>query len=425
VVSSPAAEPSPRGSRTTATSSGLGAITLATLVSGLIGYLILALAPRMLQDPAEYVQFTNVWSGLYLAVAALSGLQQEIARAASPRRASDHASSVLPLLAPIAAGTAFLVLATSPLWAKAVAPRQTWMVVIAIAAALVGYIGVAAVSGLCYGLRLWRSVAAMTITDAALRLVLVCGTLLLWPQPAALSWAIALPFSLAVTIVWFTTRHQVGGRYGLDVSRRRLVANLGKTLVASVSLGVLTSGFPLLVGVVPKTESMATVGPLISVIIITRAPLVIPILSLQGWMTVHFRDSHVQAWRRLWLILASIVAITAVAALAAYLIEPWFLRALWGPTYGMDGGICATIVIGAGLMGCLGVTGPATLAAQHHQAYWWGWFVGALLAILMLAIPIPIVSRTLAALVISPLVGMSIHLGGLASRRHVVYTGGS
>lgn len=413
---SPAAE-TPRGA---VRGSGLGAITVATVVAGGIGYLILALVARFVTDPARYLGFTTFWSGLYLLVGALSGLQQEVARA-STEAASDHDRTPGSGLRQLAGGSglavAVLIAASSPLWARTVFPESPALLVAALVVAVLGYVGVAVVSGLFYGLKLWRAVAAMTVTDAVLRLVLVLAGLVAGLDLGLLGWAVALPFPGALALVWLVFGPKVRGRYRIDVAPRVLATNAAKAVGGAVALGVLTSGLPLLLGLAPFAEPKSAVGALTFVVILTRAPLVVPILALQGWLTVYFRDRGTARLASLVRVVAGVLAVALLVSVVAYAVEPWVLQALWGQRYQVDGITCAGVVFTAGLTAALCVSGPATLAAGRHSGYVIGWTIAAVLTVGMLFLPLPLVPRVLLAISVGPVVGIGVHVVALARTR--------
>jgi hypothetical protein len=392
--------------------SGLVAITVATVVAGGIGYVILALVPKFVTDPAQYLAFTNFWSGLYLLVAALSGLQQEVTRATAP--ASDgtgHLGRFALVSGLVAAAVAG---GSAPLWAGHVFGEAAVPMVAALVLALVAYAGVAVLSGVFYGLKLWRAVAGLTIADAALRLVLVGAALLAGAGEAVISWAVALPFPLALGALWLLNRGRVVGRYAVDVPPSRLARNALNTVGGAVALGVLTSGLPLLIGVGAGSTPKATVAALVFVIILTRAPLVIPLLALQGWLTVYFRDRMGESPRPVVLVAGGVLGATLLVAAVAFVVEPWLLQAVWGAKYQVDAATCAGVVVTAGLTAALCATGPATLAAGRHTAYLAGWVTAALTTVgCLFLLPLPLTPRVLAAMALGPLVGMVVHFFGL------------
>ena len=399
---------------TTASSAGggLGAITIATIVSGGIGYVILALVPRVIAEPAALLQFTTFWSVLYLLVASLSGLQQEVARAT--RAGGGEGTGALPRLTlSLAAATTALVAITSPIWTPLVAPRQPVAVAAALIVALVGYLGIASLSGVFYGLRLWKAVATTTIIDAALRLIAVGLALATSAGPAGVAWAVAAPFPVALAITWLLFRGRVQGRYTLDVSTRELVANTAKTLGGTVALGVLTSGLPFLLDLAPTTQPESVVAALIAVVNLTRAPLVIPFLALQGWLMVLFRDRPGDRTRLLWTMLGGLALLSLVLAGAAYLVEPAILGALWNNKYVVDGPTGAAIVLTASLTAAMCISGPAAIATKRHGHYLAGWVTAAAASVVLLFLPLPLVERALVAMAVGPLLGVSIHAWSL------------
>lgn len=408
-----AAEPAAPSPTAPERGGGLVAITVATVVAGGIGYVILALVPKFVTDPERYLAFTNFWSGLYLLVAALSGLQQEVTRATTPASGGTGRLGRFALTSGLVAGA--LVGGSAPLWAGHVFGAAAVPMVVALVLALVAYAGVAVLSGVFYGLKLWRAVAGLTIADAALRLVLVGTALLAGAGEAVIAWAVALPFPLALAALWLLNRGRVAGRYAVDVPPGRLARNALNTVGGAVALGVLTSGLPLLIGVAAGSAPKAAVAALVFVIILTRAPLVIPLLALQGWLTVYFRDRSDESPRPVVLVAGGVLGASLLVAGVAFVVEPWLLQALWGAGYRVDAPTCAGIVFTAGLTAALCVTGPATLAAGRHNAYLAGWALAALTTVgaLVAPLPLPLAVHVLVAMAVGPIVGMTVHLVSL------------
>src|SRR6218665_2241357 len=187
-------------------SSGLRYILLATVIAGAIGYAIQLIVPVLAPD--AYLTFATMWSATYLVVTCLSGIQQEITRAA---RADDLSSGFRPwvtftLVAAVTATTAVTIIIG--LLGSQLFPEGAVPIVAAIAFAAFGYTLVASVSGAVYGLKDWPAVAGMTIADSVIRAVTIAVALLSGATAALLGWATAIPFLLAASSpsVW------VGGR---------------------------------------------------------------------------------------------------------------------------------------------------------------------------------------------------------------------
>ncbi|MET4639070.1 hypothetical protein [Mycetocola sp. 2940] len=395
--------------------SGLTPILVATAVAGATGYAIQFLVPLSV-TPEQYLRFSVFWAALYLVVSGLSGIQQEISRATSPLRAAPRAGSAN---ARRFSGVAvLLVLVCAPvsalLWGSTVFPENTWPLVAALTLGSAGYVLVAVLSGLLYGLSEWKVIAFQTMLDAGIRLVLVAAGVALGADVDALVWAVVLPFPLTAACVWLVVSRRVRGRYTVDVSVGRLGWNSARTVVGATATGVLISGFPLLLNATSKDESQAAVGVLVLAITLTRAPLVIPLLALQSFLTVYFRDRNAHAWRLVWLALAGTAGITAVASVLAFLLGPVLFLTLFGADYAIDAPAMAAVVASAGLTAALCVSGPAVLARGNHAIFVYGWVASAVVLIGVLLLPLDLVPRTVGALVIGPLVGLAIHLLGLA-----------
>lgn len=395
---------------------GLLLILLATAVAGVCGYAIQLLAPALLHDPESYITFSVFWSLLYLFVGAIGGVQQEITRAVRPR--DDRApSSTLRIFAGAAAVAVVLVsvvvgivLAPTTLASNPVS-LTLWFGV-----GLLGYLGVAILSGVLYGLSLWGTIAMLTIVDAIVRAVLVAGGLLLAAPAPLLAAGIVTPFVTALIVVGFSARRRIAGRFALDVGVRRLSANALGTVIAAAATGVLVTGLPLLLRMSLPDAPVATLASLIAVITITRAPLIVPLMALQSYLIVDFRSAGADIWRRLTRYTALMLVTTAVACVLAWFAGPWVISVVSAGKYVVDGVTVTFIVASAGLVGLLCITGSALLSERRHTVFVGGWVVAATSTVLALQIPLDTVPRTLTALVAGPVAGLVVHLSGVRRR---------
>lgn len=397
---------------------GLVYVLAATAIAGAIGYLIQALVPGFV-PAADYVAFSVFWSIVYLVVSALAGLQQEVTRAARLRAADDPpAWRVVGGFGLVASGIAAVVLgASSPLWAPSLFGAQSVALVTALIVGAVGYCFVALLSGTLYGVRDWRGVAAMTVTDSAIRLVLIVLALAAGASIVVLGWAVAVPFTIAVIAVWLFAGGRVRRDVALDVGVRGLARNSISTVLASAATGLMISGLPFLLGVTRQGIDPALLASLILVITLTRAPLVIPLLALQSYLVVTFRDHPESARRRVVAWSGALVAVAVVLAIAAIWVGPWVVQFLYGDRYSLPSLAYALIVLSAGLTGLLCITGPAVLAAGRHGWYLAGWAAASLTLIVLLSVPLPRPEGVLIAVVVAPLLGAGVHAVGLAGAK--------
>lgn len=395
---------------------GLTPILVATAIAGATGYVIQFLVPLSVA-PEEYLRFSVFWAALYLVVSGLSGVQQEISRATAPVQPSRPAASTNARRFTLAA--VLLVTVCAPvsalLWGSTVFPGNTWPLVAALTLGSAGYVLIAVLSGLLYGLSEWRVIAIQTVLDAGLRLAMVAVGVVLDADVDALVWAVVLPFPITAVCVWVVVRRWVRGRYAIDVGAGRLGWNSVRTVVGATATGVLISGFPLLLDATSRSDSPTAVGVLVLAITLTRAPLVIPLLALQSFLTVYFRDRAAHVWRLVLIALAGTAVVTAIASGLAWLVGPALFLKFFGEDYAIDAPVMAAVVASAGLTAALCVSGPAVLAAGKHAAFLYGWVVSALVLIGVLLLPVELVPRTVASLVIGPLAGLTIHLLALAS----------
>ena len=395
--------------------SGAVLILLATVLAGGSGYLLMPLVAADL-GPAGYAAFAVFWSALYLIISALSGVQQEIARATQPRSAPTQER-----LRPIARNFALVVaaavlvgtLGTAPLWVSAVFPQQGWSLVWPLAAGVSAYVIVAVVGGVLYGLRIWPFIAVMIAVDGVMRLALVAALLPFTSDLGFIAWAVAAPFVLTPLLVWPLLRRHVVNRSELDVTFRPLTWNVARTVIGSASTGVLVSGFPLLLAATSGNESASAIGALVLAITLTRAPIVIAVMSLQSYLVIHFRAQAAAVWPALLRILALIVAATLVLSALVYWLGSPALVLLVGPDYYLNGGVLALLVASAGLVGALCATGPAVLARSQHMIFTAGWVVAAAATIVLLLLPGPLETRAIVALAVGPALGLLVHFGGL------------
>jgi len=393
---------------------GLKLILGATVVAGAAGYVVTIMVPAVL-GPNQVQPFLLFWSAMYLMVAVLAGVQQEVTRAARPVTESITVGrrTVRRFTVVVSALVGALVVAAIPLWNLLFTPEMGWRFALPLALAAASYVVVATLSGLMYGLVRWQSIALFIAGDAVLRLACIGAVLLVTQDVVTLAWAAALPFALSIVLFWPLVRRGVVGRFDIDVTNRQLGWNISRTLVASLSMGVLMSGFPLVIGATSTGLPAGPVSVIIVLLTLVRAPVVIPMLSLQSFLIVHFRALRGAALGASILrIGALVVGGTAVLSVLAWWLGPWVVSIIL-PAYQTDAWVLAGIVASSGFLALLCVSGPAVLARSAHAAYSAGWVVAAAVSVALMFVPLDVEPRTLIALAVGPLVGFVVHIGSL------------
>lgn len=388
---------------------GLRNILVATAIAGLLGYAIQLLAPALLADDASYVTFSVFWSTLYLCVATLSGVQQEVTRATHP--ADGHVpTTVLRRFTFLAAGSSLaVVVVLSLLLGSSILPGPTLVLAAALSLGVVGYLLIAVLSGVLYGLRMWNAIAWITVVDAVVRAVLVVAGLAAGWDPGGIAFAVSLPFGLAFLAVWLRVRPSVIGGFRLDVTLKVLLAHVAGTVVAAAAMGVMMNGLPLLLGLTTSRAETVALAALMLAITVTRAPIVVPLLALQSYLISAMRGGGEVVRRRV--MRALVIAAAAVAALSALaaLIGPPIIAWISGDRFHIGAAMMGVITASAGLVAMMCLTGPALLAARRHVPYVAGWVVAALATVAFLLVRTEIHARVGLALLLPPAIGLVVH----------------
>lgn len=386
----------------------LGATALAAASSF---FVLLIVAPAL--GPEQYAVFSVYWAALFMVVGVLFGVQQETTRAVAkfdPGNSASRVASPMRFAAIVGIGLLVIVAATGPLWATALfgAGHSAWAIPLAVAVA--AYVGVAALNGILAGTGAWEPFAAIPIVDGVLRLLLVA--LVLWQGwgGVALAWAVAIPFpvSLLVVLLWkpgFVRSHsRVSGGY------RSLAANSSRTMLASAATAVLVNGFPVVLSLFGRAGK-AELGAVVLALTLTRAPILVPLTALQSMLIARFSSPGAAAKRFMAVVLVGVIAATVLVALVVGLWGETVLGWIFGEGFAIEGWLLAGLVGASGCLGVLTVTGAATLAASHHNAFAVGWVIAAVLSVLGIALlPGDIGVRTVISLTAGPLIGAAWHL---------------
>ncbi|MET9199011.1 polysaccharide biosynthesis protein [Gordonia sp. NPDC003585] len=408
----------------------LGRVTVATIIAAASGYLVLLIAARHL-GAAGYGVFAVFWAAYGMVTGAQNGQLQETTRAVrsalgSASDSSRGASGSRPLKVNVAIGLALgaLVAITAPLWSGQVFATDRWLSALLLAVGVASFAVYAHLCGVLAGAASWTAFATLLSVDALIRLV---GAIL----AVALGWGIVAFLLITVigSVSWcllLLGSSAARGAVGLpgDVTDRRLTTNTLTAMAAAAASAVLVMGFPVLIKLTSEiglfdrdTDDERVVGALILAVTLTRAPLLVPLNSFQGVLITRFVEARNRLMASLAAPLGVVVAVGVIGSALAWVIGPWLLSSVFGAEFRLGGGVVAALTTGATLLAMLTVTGASTIAAGAHRWYAAGWWVATLVSIVVLTLPFDISVRVGAALVVGPLVGVGVHLAGLATRR--------
>lgn len=378
----------------------------ASLVSGVSGYLALILAARTL-SPADNAEFLVFWGTVFALYGVLIGVTTETTRAVTTAR--DDRPATTPLM-PVVVGfglTLVAVVALSGLvWAPAVLGAD-WLALLGATALGSALFAVhVAVSGVASGRGAWSGYSLLVAGETASRLLLFVVVALTAASVTgfAVASAVASGFWLLATLFSRRYRDLWNQRVEADVRGllRRLVASCSATGVSAL----LLVGYPVLLRVTTPDDVFAGAAPLVLAVSLCRAPLLVPLGAYQNVVVSKVAAHGVRA---LVPVLVGLGAVTAVGALAAWPVGPWALR-LVNPDYHVDGPVFAGLVLGAGLVAVLTVTGAAAVALDHHTVYLAGWIAATVTTLGVLLLPGMLEARVVTSLLVGPAVGVLVHL---------------
>ena len=390
----------------------LGLLLGATVISGLAGYVVTWLAFRFLGS-APYEQFAVFWSAFFLLAGAFSGVQQEYSRATSTRALMPKSQPKSARAGLFALATALVIMlvafGSSPAWMPVVfqGPWVLWAMPFAlgIAASIV----MSATAGSLYGIGSWKIIAALIAGEGILRLAFIgLGLGAGWPL-SGLAWLVVIPGPVSLVRLSRVLVRRLRGTTQLDVTYAGLSWNVSRTVLASFATGVLVSGFPVVLGATSHGEPATTLGDLIFMITLTRAPLIVTVMALQSFLVVQFRNRRHAATRLLLGISGTIGGVTVVASLLAFFAGAPVLDLVAGRVVVQDIGLVVLLVASSGIVAILQVTGAYLLADSHHAAYSTGLAVAAAATVGLLLTPLDLIARVELSLIVAPLIGLVTH----------------
>ncbi len=379
----------------------------AALVSGLSGYIALILAARTL-SPADNAEFLVFWGVVFAMYGVLIGITTETTRAVST---TDDPGARTTRVMPVVLGFALTLVAvvglTGVLWAPPVFGTHWAALLGATVLGTTLFSGHVAVAGIASGRRAWSGYSLLVAGETATRLVLFCVVVVLAGGVVGFAYAsaVASGFWLAATVSSRRYRDLWNQHVADDATAlvRRLVASC---TAAGVS-ALLLVGYPVLLQVTTSDAVFASAAPIMLAVSLCRAPLLVPLGAYQNVVVTKVAAHGVRA---LVPVLVGLGGLTLIGALAAWPIGPWALR-LVNPAYHVDGAVFTGLVVGAGLVAALTVTGAAAVAFDHHTVYLTGWIAATVAAFVVLLTPWSLETRVVTSLLVGPVVGVAVHLG--------------
>jgi O-antigen/teichoic acid export membrane protein len=385
----------------------------AAVVSGIAGYLVLVLTARHL-DAAENADFLVFWAALFSVFGVLVGIATETTRAVfagEPEGTASRGVRVVPVVAAIGAATA-VVLGVSGLWWGSHLFGDRWTDLLPVL--LVGVVLFAVHCGLAgalAGRSEWDRYAALVAVESTVRVLAVAVAVAVGASVVGFAVASSLATGTWLLFVVVSSRVRRAMSARADVGLGPYLARILSACSAAAASALLLVGFPVLLRATTPDAEFATAAPLILAVSLSRAPLLVP---LGAYQTVAVTKVMTGGLRTLFTPTLVVVGATLVGALLAYPLGPAVLSLL-NPDYEIAGATFSLLVVAAGLVALLTLSGAASLALEHHAAYVVGWVAATVVTMTILVLPGSMETRTVVALLVGPLVGIPIHL--FAGRR--------
>lgn len=394
----------------------VGLIFAGTGVLGVSGLVILTVTARSL-GAVDYAAFGVFWSAMFFVVAVLFGVQQESTRAVTTHRSTGDpgSTSLVRFAVVVATGAVVVLVGAAPWWGPATFGEGHGGLALVVAAGSVGYVFTGVLAGVCAGAGLWSAYGAMLVVEGLARAVGVVGVLLLSAGVGGLAWMVVAAYPVTLAAVGWSNRARIRQHLRVDESLTVLLRNTGQTVAAAVSIAAMINGFPLLMALFVREESAAALGAMTLAVILTRAPLLLPLMALQSYLITMFARPQRSPWPLLAVLLSGCVAVAAVLAALAAAVGPPILREVFGAEFEVSGHALALLVLSSGGLGALCMSSPALVARNRHAANTVGWWIAVVVAVVVLAFaPWSLELRAPAALLAGPCLGLVWQLAALA-----------
>ena len=387
-------------------------LSLATIFAAASGFVVMWIASWALDAEHGYNSFLAYWGLFFACTGLIDGITQETTRAVAASRETQARGSANPwkLGAAIGVALAAVVLLVGLFAMGRIVPTHPGTATGLLAFGLLSYAFQAVLSGILSGSGLWNRYAALVALDSGVRLVL-----------AVVVWALGggLVEFLAITVIgalsWAVILALAPVRVQLDVDRRAFARRVGSAMVASGASAALITGFPTAASAAfPAATAGAAVAAINNAVMLTRAPVLVPLQRFQSALVVRFVERRDTVYKALAAPVGAILGVGLVGFAAAWLIGPWILRVAYKPELFVGGLTLGLLTFASAFMGMLMITGVAVLALERHAFYVAGWLAATAtaFAVLFLA-PWGVATTVVVALFAGPIVGALVHLAGL------------
>lgn len=403
----------------------------ATFVVAVVGYLAQFIAARFL-GPADYATFAAFWSLVFLVASFFTGLSQDATRVARRAKlALDESggspdTADRPRFVAVACGIglacAALLALTGPVWAPLVgAGRLAPIVLVAATSLLSG--GAYALSGMLAGMARWGTYSLALMLEPLVRLAAFVAVMVV--TPTTLWFAVATVAPMAAWLAFPLLSHRTRDEFAqvrIDASVAVASARVAQAMLAAGIAGLLVTGLPVVIkaaaSVNPRGSTAAGLGVLVLLVVLTRAPLLLPLGAFQNAVIARLTGADRAArFRFLGIAAGLIVAGSLVLGVVAALVGPPLLPIFFGEDYAASGWLVGALTAAAAGLGLIALTGAMAVASGRNGVYLLGWSLAVVVSVAtVFLLPTPIEWATVVAIVAGPGLGAAAHLVALIRR---------
>lgn len=397
---------------------GASSVAAASLWSAAVTYVVMSVAAWALPK-AETTVLLTFLAALFAIYGVLSGVALETTRSIAAAARDDHAAgpALWRVAAVVAACSGVVVLALVPFWRERVLHGGDEVLLVALVVAVLGYSVHSVVAGATSGRTWWSQTALVITAEATLRLLATLAVVAASATVVGMGVASAVGAFAWLLLVARPGRVRDALVLRTDAPAATLARRISAALVAQGASAVLVVGFPILLASSTGRAEYAAAAPLLLAIQLTRAPVLLPLNALQGVAVSHLVRAGSGLARLLVRLLAGVAGLAGVGALLAWLVGPWLLTFLFGDGYAVDGGVLALLTLAAGGTAALTLTGACAQALAAYAWYVAGWVAAVVACVALLQVSGSMQARTCLALGLAPLVGLGVHVVGLARIR--------
>lgn len=360
------------------------ALTVASLVSGLLAYVFFAMTTRTLGATAA-APVSVLWTYWTFSSAAFTfPLQHWVARTVAADDGEAAVHRALPRVAAVVVATSALTGVVAWLLRGVLFPGAPggFPLLVALVTLGSGFVGV--VRGGLTARHRFVALATALVAENGLR-CLVAGVLILAGARDPLAYGIALAVGGLVGLLWpSAVRFQAGIAEGAASSSLRFLG--GASGGQLVGQAVLTAG-PVVLALLGG--SPAEVTALFAGLALFRAPYtaaIAVVAKVTGWLTVRYvrHDDVALRKARLGLVTGTVVATPLAAAVGAWA-GPWLLPLVFGGDVQLSAGLCAVVAAGSTVALANLVSTVMLMAQGRTWGVLRGWGVGVVGGGLVLA----------------------------------------